>query len=263
MALPPPSNRSKTSLEATLLYFSKYNYPLISAELWFWQHQTSFSKLKIDKFIEHWTLNTEHSKTRKQRELISQQKWVIARGVGDKLRKIPFVEAIFVTGSLAMSNCTPNDDVDLMIITSPNTLWLTRLLVYLAIRHFRRKPNVLSAPDKICDNLYLDTYHLPLTTHNLYYAHEILQAKCIFDRGGTHRQFLLANPWVKTYLPVAYRESLRHLSLTNYQLTNQLTILLYPINLLLFWLQYLYMLPKMTTERVSLGSAFFHPASKA
>ena len=258
-----PSPRSKNSLEATLLYFSKYGFPLTSDELWFWQHFSKISKFKIRNLNSNLKFQISNWKLRKQREVISKKKWLIANRVGKQLSKIKFIEAIFVTGSLAMSNCTSDADIDLMIVTSPNTLWLTRPLVYLLLSSTRRKPQVTSAPDKICDNLYLDTYCLPLTTHNLYLAHEILQAKCLFDRGGIHRRFLEANAWVKNYLPIAYREILKthpHPNPTthNSQLT---TILLYSINLLLFCLQYLYMRSKMTTERVGPGFAFFHPAS--
>lgn len=164
-----------------------------------------------------------------------------------------------------MDNSPKHDDIDFMIITSPNTLWLTRLLVIVLLNKSRRPKQLPehSSPkvsDKICDNLYLDTNNLKINNKNLYTAHEILQAKCIFDRSGVHRRFLESNSWVKNYLPIAYRESLKKISKKlicnkKYAISN----FLYPVNLLLFWLQYLYMLPSMTTERVSLGYAFFHP----
>jgi len=257
MASPLPS-----PLVDTLAYFAKYNYPLTDEELWFWQHGTQISKAEIAKSCKLKAV----SSLRKQRKLFSEQKWLIAKRVGERLQKILFIEAIFVTGALAMNNCPADDDIDLMIITSPHTLWLTRLLVYLNIHSFRRKPGVKIAPGLICDNLYLDANSLRLTANNLYTAHEILQAKCIFDRGGTHYGFLTANSWAKDYLPVAYSESLKNLKFNNLDLISNLKFkisnLLFPINLLLFWLQYLYMKPKMTTERVGLGYAFFHPQKK-
>ncbi|MBI2587465.1 hypothetical protein HYW29_01485 [Candidatus Amesbacteria bacterium] len=177
-----PSPRSISSLGNTLLYFSKYDYPLTSHELWFWQHGTksispsSVPPLKlrggkgvIFKNGYHFLSSQVNLlKLRKQREQISKKKWLIANRVGDQLSKIKFIEAIFVTGSLAMSNCTPEADIDLMIITSPATLWLTRILVYLSLRSLRRKPQVISAPDKICDNLYLDMRHLSISPPDLY-----------------------------------------------------------------------------------------------
>ncbi|MBI2008059.1 nucleotidyltransferase domain-containing protein [Candidatus Amesbacteria bacterium] len=239
-----PSPRSISSLGNTLLYFSKYDYPLTSHELWFWQHGTkSISPSSVPPLK------------------LRGGKGVIFKN-GDQLSKIKFIEAIFVTGSLAMSNCTPEADIDLMIITSPATLWLTRILVYLSLRSLRRKPQVISAPDKICDNLYLDMRHLSISPPDLYRAHEVLQAKCLFDRGGVYHKFLLSNSWVEKYLPVAYRETLQKIPVN--MIHNSLFIIqfiLWPLNLLAFVLQFAYMRSKMTTERVGLGYAFFHPQS--
>ena len=63
---------------------------------------------------------------RQQREQFSKTKWLIARRVGEQLKKFPFIIAIFVTGALAMNNCPKDDDIDLMLVTYPNTLWITR-----------------------------------------------------------------------------------------------------------------------------------------
>ncbi len=246
MASLPPSLRD------TLAYFAKYNYPLTPTELWFWQHGSKYSK----NFIERCALSTAGWKLRKQRENFSKKKWAIAEKVGESLKKFPFIEAVFVTGALAMNNCPKDDDIDLMIITSPNTLWITRFFVNLYLQRLRRHPGQTSAPDKICPNLWLDTNNLVLHTHNIYTAHEILQAKCIFDRGSVHYQFLTQNSWVKKYLPVAYTQSIKK---TEYRTLNTEYLVFWPFNVLAFLIQYLYMKPKMTTEKVGLGFAFFHP----
>ncbi len=259
MALP----QSLLNLSNTLSYFDKYDYPLTSEELWYWQHGTQFSKLKIQKFVKN--LKFKNLKLHKQREKFSKAKWVIARHQATKLAKLPFIAAIFVTGALAMDNCPQDDDIDLMIITKPNTLWIARFFVdiYLKFLNLRRLPNtehrIMNINNRICDNLWLDLNNLTLNPkpYPLYIAHEILQAKCIFDRGSIHHQFLTQNSWVKKYLPVAYAHSTKK---TEYRIPNTEYLILWPINLLFFIIQYLYMKPKMTTEKVGLGFAFFHPS---
>lgn len=232
----------------TLKYFAKYDYPLTKKELEFWSG-TKVKKLVIDSRLE---------KLRRQREKYSLLKWGIAYRCATKLAKISFIQAIFVTGSLAMNNCKKSDDIDFMIVTSPNTLWLTRFVVMLLFARNRRFPGQKIAPDKICTNLWVDTNNLNIKDKSLYHAHEILQAKCIFDRGGIHKKFLKENSWVKEYLPNAYKNLTPNPSPYFRRGGNYL---LAPIDYLLFVLQYLYMKPKMTTERVGLGHAFFHPAS--
>ncbi len=230
----------------TLRYFEKYNYPLNKKELEFWSGTT------VKKF----TRNLRLEKIRAQREKYSLLKWGVAYRYASILVKLPFIQAIFVTGSLSMNNCKKSDDIDFMVITDPNTLWIVRFLANILFIKSRRYPNQKLASDKICINLWLDTDHLSITTHTLYHAHEVLQTKCIYDRGGIHKQFLKENSWVKEYLPNAYKNLTPNPSPyfrrgENYHLT--------PINYLLFVLQYLYMKSKMTSERVGLGYAFFHP----
>ncbi len=261
MASLPPS------LSKTLSYFDKYDYPLTADELWYWQHSTSFSKIKILNLIKNCKLKIKNWKTRKQRERFSRKKWLIAKRVGEQLKKFPPIAAIFVTGALTMNNCPENDDIDLMIVTYPHTLWLTRffVVIYLKLLGIRRHPSTMNyellTNNQICDNLWLDTENLKLKTKNLYIAHEILQAKVLWDRSDIHNQFLTQNSWVKKYLPVAYRESLK---IKNLNLIKNLKLkiknwILWPINFLFFVPQYLYMKPKMTSEKVGPGFAFFHP----
>lgn len=235
----------------TLKYFAKYDYSLTKKELEFW------SGTKVKKLIS----NPRLEKIRRQREKYSLLKWGMAYRYGARLAKIPFIQAIFVTGSLAMNNCKKSDDIDFMIVTSPDTLWLTRFLVTLMFWKQKRKPFQKIAPDKICTNLWLESRKLKVESRSLYHAHEILQAKCIFDRGGIHKQFLKENSWVKEYLENAFKNLNYELRSTNYDkfIIHNSNFIIQILNKLLFVLQYLYMKPKMTGEKVGLGYAFFHP----
>ena len=198
------------SLRKTLDYFAKYNYPLTADELWFWQHGTRISKFKIRNLNSNFKSQISNWQLRRQREKFSQVKWKIAKKVGESLRIFPTIAAVYVTGALAMNNCPKDDDIDIMIITSPNTLWVTRFFVNLFLWRYRRLPGQTSAPNKICPNLWLDTRNLKLEIRNLRVAHEILQAKVLWDRASVHQQFLHSNSWVSRYLPVAYRESTKN-----------------------------------------------------
>ncbi|HBC72389.1 MAG: hypothetical protein UX91_C0001G0095 [Candidatus Amesbacteria bacterium GW2011_GWB1_47_19] len=283
MASPQPC-RSSSLLLSALRYSDRFDYPLTLEELWFWQIRTHFSKLEINRLIKNYKFKIENYcflphrqkliPIRRQREIYSRKKWLIARRVGESLRRFPTIRAVFITGALAMNNCPENDDIDIMVITIPHTLWITRFILYLYLspKSYRRPPRLPehSSPrvrDKICDNLYLDYGHLNIRPQNLYTAHEILQARPLFDKSSIHHQFLAANPWASEYLPVAYQESLKKFGKSNLiencklKIEN-LTWLLYPLNLFFFLLQYLYMKPKMTSEHIGLGFAFFHPNSQ-
>lgn len=92
-----------------------------------------------------------------RRFLKAQLKWKITRRVGRLLQYVPFVRGIFVTGSLAIMNTNDESDLDLLVVTHPQRIWLTRLLLLLVTQltgrrrtHWDRK-----APDKICLNHYV------------------------------------------------------------------------------------------------------------
>lgn len=277
-------SRPPQSLLDTLSYFDEYDYPLTYSEIRTWSSVPlplnpppslgEGCKGEVQKKAGYYFLPGRQKivRLRKQREQFSQRKWAIAKKAGESLRKFPSITAVFVTGALAMDNCPADDDIDLMLVTRPHTLWLIRPWVLGQLVN-RRRPGERVADDKICPNLWLDERHLGIATsadgeRNLYLAHEILQAKCIMDRGSVHRNFLHANSWTRNYLPTAYRESSKKLNSKNSDLIKNwklkiANLVLWPLNVLFFAAQYLYMLPKKTTERVSLGYAFLHPARPA
>ncbi|MCL4397950.1 nucleotidyltransferase domain-containing protein [Patescibacteria group bacterium] len=208
---------------------------------------------------------------RQVRAKYSSQKEKEALKVTGLLKKIPTVAAVFLTGSVAAQNATSRADIDLMIVTQPNTLWLTRLLVFPWLKR------------RFCPNIFLDLNHLEIKDQNLFTAHEILQAKCLYDRDKVERRWLKVNLWTKEYLPEAYKNSKSRIpnpkhalnsksqtpkfwNFPNWTLKFIWNLVLSAWNLFLlipeffaFLFQYLYMKPKMTHERVGWGFAFFHP----
>ncbi len=250
-------------IATTLSYFDPYDYPLTKAEIDHWQSVTVNDQDSYQTKNGYYFLPGRESliKLRRQREKIAVKKWQIAKKVGMKLKRLPTIAAVLVTGALAMNNTPQADDIDLMVITYPQTLWLTRCLVNLFLHSTRRFPGQKIAPGKICINLWLDTHNLHIKTHNLYQAHEVLQAKVLWDRANIHGDFLQANGWVKKYLPSAYPGSIPDRALASKDWI-PFSPLFWPVNLLFFILQYLYMLPKKTSEQVGLGYAFFHPRTE-
>ena len=207
---------------------------------------------------------------RKRRMGWSEKKWKIARGTAKKLRVIPMIKMVGITGALAMKNCKETDDIDLMVITVADRLWLTRLILYvlapiLGIR--RRKPKEREVEDKICFNLFLEESSLQIQPENLFFAHEICQVKPIFWKDNIYEKFLWENQWVSNFLPNA-KNSLKFKVQSSklgkkHPISQSASwrILISFFNTLAFKLQYLYMKPKMSIEKISLHQAFFHPVN--
>jgi predicted nucleotidyltransferase len=184
------------------------------------------------------------------------------------LRHIPGVEAILLTGSLAMNNAKKDDDIDILVITKPGWLWRSRLIISLILEIFgkRRKPEYAhssdKAKDKICANMYLSSNDLKMKSsqRNLYIAHEVIQALPLFDLTGVYSQFINENSWVQHYLPFFEYANNLHKA-TKKQKFKQTSLNL--IEQFCYKLQQLYMARKITTEIIDQDRALFHPRDTA
>ncbi len=209
----------------TLVYADIFNYPLTASEIHHWLIWQNSAKPPALKNITSIIKNTPHIQAispyfylknhqknislRRQHHRFSQTKLKFARQATAYLKLIPFINLIAITGALAMNNSDKNDDIDLMIITQPNRLWLTRLLAIFLLEIFRlRRRPVPDTPgchlltprgglplealakwgksfnNKICLNLFLDesSLKISLPRRNLFTAHEICQLKPLYNK---------------------------------------------------------------------------------
>lgn len=214
----------------------------------------------------------------------SSAKIRLAQKAARFLSFFPTIFLVALTGSLAVNNAKSSDDIDLMIVTKKDTLWLTRLFVIPLIDLFfrRRLPKISHLKSQIantiCMNLWLDESSLavPLNKRNLYIAHEVLQVKPLLNRRQTYQKFILANAWTKNHLANAYGITIHNSRVSDEgsssgvirtrsspEVKNFVKVLLKALNKLAFKLQYLYMKPKITQETITLHSAYFHPRNLA
>jgi hypothetical protein len=112
------------------------------------------------------------------------------------LRALPFVRMIAITGALAMQNSVTGDDIDVLIVTAPDRVWLTRacavVLVYVG----------KLCGDTLCPNYVISERALRLDRHTLFVAHEFVQMVPVYGR-RVYDQMCAANCWVHTILPNA------------------------------------------------------------
>src|SRR3989338_3884319 len=283
----PKATTISKAITSTLSYHSRFSYPLTFDELHrFLVINRPLSSNEVKKILDELVKKQEVIKQknyyslpssfvlrpssftlRPRRAAASAPKLHLARRAARLIGLLPWVKLICVTGSLAMENSDSGDDIDLMIVISPNRLWLTRPLVILLISLFfkRRKPvpssfvlRPSSFSNTLCLNLWLDASALAMPPHrrDLRTAHELAQMQPLINKNHTYEKMLLLNKWGKKYLANFWNSFLRPSSFVLRPSTNNPLNL---FNLLLFRLQYAYMKPKITSEEVNLHSAFFHP----
>ncbi len=204
-------------------------------------------------------------------------KWQNAQRAVSWFRLIPWVTSIWITGSLAVGNIKDSDDIDFLIITRNNRLWITRpLIVFLGL--VQHKIRLHSHPanqvkDQWCCNLWLEESALDLSeSHSLYSARELMQAWPVYQQSsGKAEQFIAANQWVKQYSFRGWvtalqrarwlfpRPPLLWLVFPSMQLAD---LIWKQINSLAYVLQRWYMQPRQKNERVNKSQAFFHPQNR-
>jgi predicted nucleotidyltransferase len=266
----------------TLAYTAQFSYPLTTKE---WLERS----IGTNRFSKHEFLNSitalvtgghvcysngfwcipgkeSDSAVRERRMTATQQKFVELTVLTTFLRKIPWVIGVAITGSAAMNNAEADDDIDILIVTQNNRLWLVRPLVIL-FAFLRGKRRTWSSEEKNswCFNLWLERSSLsqPTTSHSIYVAYEVCQTKWVIDRAGTQAAFYSLNSWVNRYIPY-YFKSISSAKNVREVVKSPIYVpliseILTVSNYCWYIAQRLYMHRHMTRERVAYSYAFFHP----
>ncbi len=207
--------------------------------------------------------------TRLDRSQVAQTKWQEVSQLVSLASWIPWIQAIFVTGALAVDNVEPDDDVDFMIVTQARRLWLTRLLmIFIAWSKGKRRSWHGEEKRSWCFNLWLDEESLGVfrERQSLYTAYELWQAQGVFDRGHIRHQLWHQNLWVKDFLPHITGQTDKGGKVANKHpgekgswLKQLSDWFISGLDWIAYVLQSWYMKPHMTREQVSRSLAFFHP----
>ena len=274
-------NEIRTAILRTLVYSDIFDYPLAKEEIW--KFLVSEKPVESDKVKEElknfpgaivnhpeggdfYCLSgrEEIIKTRIKRFKESRIKINRAKNITRYLSLIPTVLFVGISGGLAMHNADEKDDIDLFVITSKGSLWVTRLLlVFLLILmgqyRGRGNPPAGGESQKICLNMLIDESFLkfPKERQDLYTAHEIIQLKPLFDRNNTYVKFVNANKWISKFLPNGIE--IKKLSNEEIRKNNHNYSIIQLLNYSTKRLQLWYMKSHQTKETIEDHLLAFHP----
>lgn len=194
-----------------------------------------------------------------------ESKWEIAKQASKVLAKVPTIWFVGVSGSLAMNFASEESDVDLFLICKKNTLWISRIFAFLLLWLYgvkTRKPKDENEKDKVCLNVWVDENALAIkpANRNIYTAHEVCAVTPLANKNAIYESWLHQNKWVQSYWPNVHkipREVSKTQKTSDYE--NLFLFLFSFLNSIFFFIQYAYMLPKITREKINLHEAYFHP----
>ena len=190
---------------------------------------------------------------------IYNQKLQIAQKSANLLKIIPTIQLIAISGSLAAGKPQKNSDIDLFIVCSPDSVWISRLFSVLVLRlfHLHRKRvnrNNLQVKNLVCLNMFLDTNNLYIKNKNIYSAREILQIIPIINRGQVYEKFLHTNIWTSKIFPnFVFPPKPQNKTIPKSHTFSKL------FSKPLFWVQFQYMRSHITNETVKASEIRFHP----
>jgi predicted nucleotidyltransferase len=275
---------SERAILATIAYTDQFEHPLTRDEL----HQRllhggskkTFS-LDLQSLLNQGLLEQEKNKhaeeaylflkgrkaicaVRRKREVCAHSKQHQVDQVIKFCKVIPWISAVYLTGSQAMLSAEPESDIDFMIVTQTRRMWLSRLLISIfAQLHGKRRSWNHEEPGSWCFNLWLDEQHLAVESpkQDTYRAYELLQAKVLLDKANIHQALRTKNQWVTKILPqgIATASTLFLQRETPAIVKELLSPVLDLCDWVMWQLQHWYMKHHQTTEKVARGFAFFHP----
>ena len=118
-----------------------------------------------------------------------------ARWVSLFLKQIPFVRAVFITGSLSKNVASLSSNVDFMIVTAPNRLWIPKMILTAMRRIF-----LFNTIKYFCFNLFVTENGLLFSEKNIFNAVEIATTRVLWNETA-YQQFQSVNSWTQVYLP--------------------------------------------------------------
>lgn len=257
--------QNNNSLVDTLLYFEIFGFIPNFEELYTFYIGEKISKnelrneIKLNKFIDskngYFFLkgNRVLCRQREIRSTISQEKRKLADAQVKILAKIPTIQSIALSGSVACDNAREEDDIDLFIVTAPHSVWITRLLVYVLLRTTRKIRGKKNKNNLFCPNMFVSIDHSKIEEKNLYNASEIAHLVPLYDKNNSFTHFLTSNNWIEEYFPQFPLGKGRTSEALN---TNKY---LKTLNMLLYRAQTLPMKKKITNEKISEDRIQFHP----
>lgn len=198
----------------TLLYADVFDYPLTLTEIQHYLIALPASPEAVRQALETspWLVERvtrvngyfavrdreEIGWLRDERQRNASALWPSARRWGYLVGCLPFVRMVAVTGALAVNNSPSADDVDLLIVTTPGRVWLSRAFA-IALVYLARRFGV-----ELCPNYVLSQTALVQVQRNLFAAHDLAQMVPLVGH-RVYTEMRAANGWAGEYLPHAVR----------------------------------------------------------
>ena len=146
------------------------------------------------------TNRTELISKRLQNNFYAVKRIKRARRYLPLVRFIPFIAGVALSGSEALSNSKQGSDIDLLVLTKSNRLWLGRIGISIFFQMIGMRRHTIYISDRFCLNHYVDLGKTINRDQNIYTAIEYVSLIPYFG-GDAIYAFIKRNmSWISEYL---------------------------------------------------------------
>lgn len=208
----------KTAIIEVLVFFDLFNQPLTLFEVYkYLSVKTSLSQISdildnstgmINMKDGFYFLSNEDKiiENRFKKYNYFKRKIKIAKRFIKFIKFLPFVRAVAVSNIICDHNLSNEGDIDLLVVSSKNRIWLSRFFCAGLAKIMNIRPSQENKKDKICLSFYLSEENLNLEKYmynqdDLYFVYWILGLETILDKDNILKNILNNNLWLKEYLP--------------------------------------------------------------
>ena len=207
----------KQAVLATLAYFDVFQYPLTAEEatrfLYKLEPDLHHVKMTLDesrlvtKRGSYYQLNhdSDHIATRHDREIIAKQLWTRVNRFRWAFNLTPYVRLVAVCNNLSLNNTGPTSDIDLLIITEPGRLFLSRLILTFWLQLFGVRRHGKKVAGRFCLSFFaakgaLQAERIEKKPHDLYLAYWLQTLEPVAGSRQVYENVLQDNrAWLQTF----------------------------------------------------------------
>lgn len=208
------------SIQVTVNYFHVLGKPLTEVEMYQYLFGSEAKKVTFFQFTnflkesnwaqKHLTLQrgvyvlkseTEKVETRHNRIRISVQRFKKVRKYLWLLHSAPYVDSIFLAGSVPISNSKNTSDIDFFLVTRSDRIWIGRLWITLLTHIFKVRRHGKKDANRFCLNHYVTDDNLYRDDHDVYSAELYSDYFPLKYKDPLFKSFQKANSWTKDWFP--------------------------------------------------------------
>lgn len=194
----------------TLAYYDIFSYPLTANEIYYnlgenhtsiEEVETVLTKLSNNNIVfqkgnfYQLSNNDEFIIRRNQGNQLAEKRLQTARRVSGFISSFPFIRGIMLSGSISKGFMEEDSDIDYFVVTHPNRVWFSRLILMLFKKLF-----LLNSKKNFCINYFVDSENLEIHEKNIFTATEIVTLLPTYGK-ECYEKFYQENLWIKEFFP--------------------------------------------------------------